>query len=108
MTVPSLTDVFGAGATQTADSLTISKADLPTLTASAANNGQELLVGILLQAIKKLNTAGRTADPDIKIELTYTGQTVYPGTGGTNDRQDSYTVVLHKDVAQESVDADDY
>lgn len=108
MTVPSLTDVFGPGAIQTADTFTIAKTDLPTLTASAANNGQELLVGILLQAIKKLNTAGRTADPDIKIELTYTGQTVYPGTNGVNDRQDSYTVVLHKDVAQAAVDADDY
>ena len=108
MTVPSLTDVFGPGATQTVETFTIVKSDMPTLTASAANNGQELWVGILLHAIKKLNPAGRTADPDIKIELTYTGQTVYPGANGVNDRQDSYTVVLHKDVPQAAVDADDY
>lgn len=107
MTVPSLTNVFGSGATQTLETVTLAKADMPTLTASATNNGQEIWVGILLRAIQTLNPTKRAADADVKIEITYTGQTVYPG-ATENDRQDSYTVVLHKSVPQEAVDADDY
>jgi hypothetical protein len=105
--VPSLTDVFGPGASQTATTVTVAKTDFPTLTPTSDNNGQELFVGIILQAIKKLNPTARGTDPDIKIEITYTGQAVYPGPD-KNDRQDSYTIVLHKDVPQEMVDADDY
>lgn len=108
MPTPSINDVFGPAATQTATTFTIAKADLPTLTPGPDNNGQELWVALLLQSAKKLNPTARGTDPDIKIEITYTGQTVFPGTDGKNDRQDSYTIVLHKDVNQEAVDADDY
>ena len=108
MTIPSITDVFGANATQTATAITIQKADLPTLTASTTNNGQELFVGILLAAIAKLTPAARSTDPDVKIEISYSGQTVFPGTGGNNNRQDTYSIILHKTVPAESVDADDY
>lgn len=107
MATPSITDVFGPGATQTIETVTLAKTDFPTLTASAVNNGQELWVGILLRASQTLNPTKRAADADVKIEITYTGQTVYPGTT-ENDRQDSYTIVLHKSVPQEAVDADDY
>jgi hypothetical protein len=45
----SLTDVFGSAASQTATTITIAKADLPGLTATAANNGQQIFVAILLR-----------------------------------------------------------
>lgn len=109
MTIPSLTDVFGAGATQTATTITIAKADLPGLTASATNNGQQLLAGILLKAAAKLTAANRTSDPDVKITIDYGGQTIFPIAGTTNlDRQDSYSVLLYKQVPRADVDPDDY
>jgi hypothetical protein len=109
MTVPSLTDVFGPAATQTATTITIAKADFPTLTASTTNNGQQLFAALLLKAAAKLSSANRTNDPDVKIEISYTGQTIFPVTGSDNlDRQDSYSIVLHKQVAKADVDPDDY
>lgn len=109
MTVPSLTDVFGAGATQTATTITISKADLPGLTALATNNGQQIFSGILLRAGVKLTAANRTADPDVKITIDYGGQTIFPIAGSANlDRQDSYSVLLYKQVPRADVDPDDY
>lgn len=109
MTIPSLTDVFGPGATQTAATITLSKSDFPTLTASVTNNGQQLFTAMLLKAAAKLSSTNRTADADVKIEISYTGQTIFPVTGSEQlDRQDSYSIVLHKQVAKADVDPDDY
>lgn len=109
MTIPSLTDVFGPGATQTATTITIAKADLTGLTALATNNGQQLFAALLLKAAAKLSSTNRTNDADVKITIDYTGQTIFPITGSEAlDRQDSYTVVLHKQVAKADVDPDDY
>lgn len=47
----SLNQLFGEGATQTPTMLTISKAGLVGLTASANNTAESLLVGILLTAL---------------------------------------------------------
>ena len=109
MTIPSLTDIFGAGATQTATTVTIAKADLPGLTATATNNGQQIFTALLLKAAAKLTTANRTSDPDIKITIDYGGQTIFPIANSQNlDRQDSYSVLLYKQVPRADVDPDDY
>jgi hypothetical protein len=47
----SLSQLFGEGATQTPNTLSISKAGLVGLTASANNTAESLLVGILLTAL---------------------------------------------------------
>lgn len=109
MAVPSLTDVFGSGATQTATAITTQKSDLPTLTAAADNTGQALLVAILLKAKENLSPAARETNPDIKVTIEYNGQTIFPIANSTDlDRQDTYTVTLHKTIASIQVDADDY
>lgn len=109
MAVPTLADIFGPGASQTATSITISKADLPTLTASATNTAQQLLVAILLKAQAILNPTARDSNPDIKATIDYGGQTIFPIANSTDlDRQDTYTVTLHKTIASVQVDADDY
>lgn len=109
MAVPTLTEVFGAGASQTATTITISKADLPTLTASSTNTAQQLLVAILLKARQVLTPANRDTNPDIKATIDYGGQTIFPIANSSDlDRQDSYTVTLHKTVPSVQVDADDY
>jgi len=47
-----LAQVFGAGATQDATTLTIRKSDLPGLTAAVDNRGEQLLAALLLQLHK--------------------------------------------------------
>ncbi|HEY9608944.1 hypothetical protein [Allocoleopsis sp.] len=108
MTVLSITDIFGPGASQTAANFTIAKSDLPTLTAKPDNNGEQLLVAIILAAANKLTDANRTNNDDQRVTLAYGGQTVYPGSGGKNESQHSFTITLHKPVPAEVVDADDY
>lgn len=108
MAVPTLAEVFGPGASQTATTLTINKADLPTLTASADNTAQQLVVGIILKIMQKLSPENHDADPDVKIEISNGGQSVIPGTGGVNSRQDNFPMTFYKSVAAEQVDADDY
>lgn len=109
MAVPTLTEVFGAAATQTATTITISKADLPTLTASATNTAQQIFVALLLKAQGALNPTARDASTDIKATIDYGGQTIFPIANSTDlDRQDTYTVTLHKTIASVQVDADDY
>ena len=70
MAEPTLTEVFGAGATQTATQITILKADLPGLTASANNTAESLLVGVLLKAKQKLTTASYDANIEQGITIT--------------------------------------
>lgn len=109
MADPTLQDVFGPGATQTATTITIAKADFPKLTARVDNSGQEVFVGLILRAADFFTTTARDTDTDRKLEVTYDGQTIFPIPNSTDlDRQDTYTCVLHKTVARADVDPDDY
>ena len=55
MAEPTLVEVFGAGATQTATTITIAKADLAGLTPSATNTAEALFAGIYKKAAVNLN-----------------------------------------------------
>jgi hypothetical protein len=72
MAEPTLTDIFGAGATQTASTITISKADLD-VTANANNRAETLLAGIVKKAAVTLSTAnfGTNLDQSINIAAGY-------------------------------------
>lgn len=61
MAEPTLIQVFGSGATQSATTLTIAKADLAAvgLTASATNTAESLLVALVLLAKNYLTTANQ-------------------------------------------------
>jgi hypothetical protein len=74
---PTLQDIFGVGATQTATTITILKADLP-MTAAAVNRGEQILAATIIKASDKLTTANFASNPDqsISIEPGY-NQTVY-------------------------------
>jgi hypothetical protein len=50
---PSAAELFGSGTRQDALTVTFRKADLPTLTASATNNGQQLFVGLFLAVLTR-------------------------------------------------------
>jgi hypothetical protein len=55
MAEPTLQEVFGAGATQTATTITILKADLD-MTATATNRGEQCFAAIVKKASGKLTT----------------------------------------------------
>lgn len=68
MAEPTLTGVFGAGASQTATHITIAKADLD-LTASATNKAEQLLAGIVKRAGTALTPAAFGADMDFSVNI---------------------------------------
>ncbi len=107
MPQPTLTAVFGAGATQTLTTVTILKADLPGLTASETNTAESLLAGIILRAETDLTTTARDADPDRNIAIeagfdsvAYRGATAY--------YQSQRNITLQKVNTSAAIDPDDY
>jgi hypothetical protein len=104
-----LLQIFGANATQTTTTLTITKADLASvgLTASANNTAESLLVALLLKAMTYLSPTNQETNPDIQITIDPS----YPSIVYRNDlnyRQNTYTVALQKPDTGFTIDPDDY
>jgi hypothetical protein len=111
MPKPTLIEVFGTNASQTATSFTISKNDLISvgLTASATNSAEALLAAIILKAKAYLTEAAFEANID---------QSLFVGTGfksttvrGTNNTQyitDQLVLNLAKIDPLSPLDPDDY
>lgn len=112
MAEPTLTDIFGAGATQDATTLTIVKANLPGLTASANNTGEALLTGILKCAAVNANETNRDSniDQSVVIDLTQTPSFVTRTNGSTTNTyiRNTITVELDKSYGNVDIDPDDY
>ncbi len=107
MAEPTLVQVFGANAVQDANSITISKADLTGLTASANNRAEALFVAILIKAQEFLNTTNQGDDPDRSITIEDSFDSIV--TRGTSTfRQKSLTVNLQKLDPTTAIDPDDY
>lgn len=72
MAEPTLVQIFGAGATQDATSLTIQKSSLATvgLTASANNTAESLIVAILLNAEAGIGEDERDANIDQNVAVS--------------------------------------
>jgi hypothetical protein len=68
MAEPTIQEIFGAGATQTATTITILKSDLP-MTASATNRGEQVLAAINKKASTVLTTDTLDANPDRSITI---------------------------------------
>ncbi len=110
MPEPTLTEVFGGGATQTQTTITISKADLAAvgLTASASNRAESLLVAMLMLASNALTEIARSQDTvNRHVTVQYGGQDLIEQSG-TNYRRDVYSVLAYKQTALQTVDPDDY
>lgn len=109
MAEPTLQEIFGSSATQDSTTITISKADLTGLTASASNTGESILVAILLKAKSYLTQANfdSNIDQSIYVATGFSGFT-NRGTDQTQYRTDQLTVTLAKIDQQSSFDPDDY
>lgn len=112
MAEPTLTQIFGAGATQTATTLSIAKADLAAvnLTASATNTAESLFVALLLMAKNNLTPAAQETNPDQSITVAqadFNFQTLIERNNQTY-RQSTYSVNLQKLDTGNTIDPDDY
>ncbi|MGL5925488.1 hypothetical protein [Chroococcidiopsis sp.] len=112
MPEPTLTQIFGSGATQTATTLSIAKADLATmgLTASATNTAESLYVALLLLAEQTLSIANQENNPDQSITVAkadFNFQTLVTR-NNQQFRQSTYSVNLQKLDTSAAIDPDDY
>jgi hypothetical protein len=109
MPEPTLQQVFGAGATQTATTITIAKADLPRLTPLAENTAESLFAGILLKAQEGLpqTTFDTNIDQSIYIAAGFPGFAIR-GANNESYRVDSLTVSLAKVDTSAIIDPDAY
>ena len=102
MPEPTLIEVFGAGATQSATTITILKADLSStgLTASSNNKAEALLAAIVLKAKLSLtdSTFTTNVDQSITIEPGFNSIVTKTASDGTSTeyRQFQYNVNFHK------------
>ena len=110
MAEPSLQQIFGAGATQTATILSIAKADLTGLTATTTNTAESLFVALLLMAKASLTPATLETNLDQSIsvaESDFNFQTLVTRNNQTY-RQSTYAINLQKLDQGNIIDPDDY
>lgn len=123
MAQPTLVQVFGANATQTSTTLTISKSDLEAvgLTVSSTNEAEKLLAAIIKLAATNLSTdyrdgntdASITANPNQNIAISLSDLPSFvtrdDGTGTfTPFIRDTYSIQLDKAYSATTIDPDDY
>jgi hypothetical protein len=111
MAEPTLQEVFGSNATQTATTITINKSDLAIvgLTASATNTAESLITALTLMASRSLTETNRASDTaNRNVTLSYNGQDLIDqGTAGYF-RRDIYSLLLYKTTALQTVNPNDY
>lgn len=89
MAEPTLAEVFGANATQTATTVTIDKGDLSVtgLTASASNTAESLMAAIIKRMLSNLTVENQLLNPDQSISLQIANPTIYQSPHGDRYRQ---------------------
>ena len=107
MAEPTLQQIFGANATQTSATITITKADLPGLTPAADNRAEQLFVAVLLQAKSFLTSANQDTNPEQSITIEDSFQTLVTR-NNQQYRQNTQSVNLQKIDTTAGIDPDDY
>lgn len=109
MAEPTLQEVFGAGATQDATTITLVKANFATLTPAAINRAESLLAALLIKALAGLaqSTFDTNLDQSIYLALGFPGF-AFRGTNNDSYRVDQITVNLAKLDTSSLIDPDDY
>lgn len=110
MAEPTLVQIFGVNATQTATTLTISKADLASagLTALANNTGESLLIAVLLRAQQQLTQTNQDANVEQNVVISNGFLPSFVSRNNTTYRQDTLTVAMDKLAGSSTIDPDDY
>lgn len=110
MAEPTLQQIFGANAVQTATTITITKADLPGLTPAADNRAEQLFVGILIKAMDYLTQSNFDTNPDQSIIVSYPDFNAQTLVTRNNQqfRQHTINALLHKPDTASAVNPNDY
>jgi hypothetical protein len=90
MAEPTLEQVFGTGATEDANSVTIPKANLPGLTAAANNRAESLFLGIVQLGAEYLTQLAFAANPDQSLIVGYAGRDLTSRDGNDNVRHNYF------------------
>lgn len=110
MAEPTLIEVFGAGATQTATTITILKADL-AMTAAAVNRGEQILAAIIKKASLTMTQAAFDADVTRSISIVPAYDSLVYRTNGTGQEtllQTPVTIGFHQIQASGGINPDNY
>lgn len=110
MAEPTLTEVFGAGATQTATTITILKADLD-ITASATNKAEGLAAAIFKKMSGNLTKTAFDGDADRSVYIEPSYETIGSRTIGTTTSQllqSFWSIVFAKPQATAGITPNDY
>jgi len=110
MAEPSLTDVFGANASQTATQLIIDKTDLVSVGLSAAsdNSAESLFVAIMLKAQINLNDTNQANNIDQSVSITTATTPSFTNRNNAVFIRDAITVEIDKPAGTLTIDPDDY
>jgi hypothetical protein len=107
MAEPTLQQLFGANCTQDFSYLTISKQDIPGLTANSENTAESLLVGLVLLAGQYLTETNQETNPDIQVTITKGFDSLITR-NNTNYRQYQYTIEMQKVDTATSINPADF
>jgi hypothetical protein len=109
MAEPTLTQIFGANATQSSSTLTISKTDLAAvgLTPSTSNTAESLWVSLLLLAKAQLTGANQETNPEQSITIEDSFESLVTR-NNQRYRQKTMSVNLEKLDTGAGIDPDDY
>lgn len=113
MAEPTITQIFGSGATQTGSSITILKSDLVAvgLTATASNTAESLLTALILLAKATLTQANFEGNQDQSIVIAPGFDSIIQRDDGSGTlvslRQNQFNLNLHKPDTN-IIDPDDY
>mgnify|MGYP003563641993 CR=1 FL=1 len=110
MAEPTLQEIFGNGATQTATTITILKADLP-MTSDPNNRGEQVFAAIVKKGSSYLTTANFDLNLDQSINIqTGFDSLVYRTINGLTDTflQTQLNINFNKAQATAGVTPDDY
>lgn len=110
MAEPTLTEIFGAGATQTATSITILKADLP-MTAAAVNKAEQIFAAIIKRNTTIMTQTVFDADPTRSISLVQGFDSLVYRTNGTTQEtllQVPITINFAQTQAAGNINPDNY
>jgi hypothetical protein len=107
---PTLQEIFGAGATQTATTITILKADLD-LTAAAINRGEQVFAAVVKKAALTLTSTnfGTNSDQSIVVNPTFE-QVIYRTVANVQTAflKTPLEVGFHKLQSSAGITPDDY
>ena len=69
MSEPTLTEAFGSGTIQDADSITILKKNLIGLEAKTENTSEQIIAGLTLKLATTFSEANQTSNPDQQVTV---------------------------------------